>query len=174
MIDDAGEWWLSEVMKVIRQLLIAWMLVVFLMLQGFGQDDNDFSWDDFTYNSPEEKAFWDNVPVWSDVDVALFIDDIRDPFWVFDSDGSLADENSTDLFTGYAKSMLRNDIYAEDRYGNSMANQHERIIGYFKDGILYKLSYFNEIGKGFLDTFSLVMDYWKTKNGIIMDILRVN
>jgi antitoxin component YwqK of YwqJK toxin-antitoxin module len=123
------------------------MLVVFFMLHGFGQDDNDFSWDDFTYNSPEEKAFWDNVPVWSDVDVALFIDDIQDPFWVFDSDGSLADENSTDLYTGYAKSMQMGGFLEEDRYGNSIYNQRRRNIGYFKDGILSKIALFNENGK---------------------------
>ena len=105
-------------MKVIRLLLIAWMFVAFLMLQGFGQDvkiqpppppkplplpkkiipksvsDKNSSkpkaevrkiptrsgrtitipgrkpkaqrksldWSDFTYNSPEEKAFWDKLP----------------------------------------------------------------------------------------------------------------
>ena len=107
-------------MNAIRQLLIAWMLVAFLMLQGFGQDakpppppppkplplptkiitksvsdenssGNDdklkltriikggrtikippripelnLDWSDFIYNSPEEKAFWDKLPDWSD------------------------------------------------------------------------------------------------------------
>ena len=38
ILDDGGEWWLSEFMKVIRQLLIAWMLVAFLVLHVFGQD----------------------------------------------------------------------------------------------------------------------------------------
>ena len=147
MIDDDGEWWLNTFMKVIRQLLIVWMLVVFFMLQGFGKDDNDFSWDEFTYNSPEEKAFWDNVPVWSDVDVAFFFNDIQDPFWVFDSDGSLADENSTDLYNGYAKSMQMGSFLEEDRYGNSIYNQRRRNIGYFKEGMLSKIAYFNESGK---------------------------
>lgn len=118
MIDDGGEWWLSKFMKVIRQLLITWMLVAFLVFQGFGQDvkiqpppppkplplpkkiipksvsDKNSSkpkaevrkiptrsgriitipgrkpiaqrksldWSDFTYNSPEEEAFWDKLP----------------------------------------------------------------------------------------------------------------
>jgi len=113
----------------------------------FGKDDDNFSWDDFTYNSPEEKAFWDKVPDWGADFVDSFDDDIQDPFWVFDSDGSIADENSTDLYTGYAKSMQRRSFYCEDRYGSSIYNQHERIIGYFKDGILSKISYFNESGK---------------------------
>ena len=35
---------------------------------GFGKDDDNFSWDDFTYNSPDEKAFWDKVPDWTTSD----------------------------------------------------------------------------------------------------------
>ena len=154
MIDDGGEWWLSELMKVIRQLLIAWMLVAFLMLQGFGQDDNNFSWSDFTYNSPEEKAFWDNVPDWTTSDAiglsVLDLDDDLQAFWVFASDGSLADENFTDRYTGYAKSIEQTYTQTSesmDRYGNYVGYQHVRIIRYLKDGMLSKEACFNESGQ---------------------------
>ena len=40
------------------------MLVAFLVLHGFGQRGENLTWEDFTYNSPEEKAFWDKLEEW--------------------------------------------------------------------------------------------------------------
>jgi antitoxin component YwqK of YwqJK toxin-antitoxin module len=148
-------------MKVIRQLLFAWMLVTFLVLEGFGQDakpppppppkplplptkiitksvsdenssGNDdklklttikqrrtikipprkpvpvLDWSDFTYNSPEEKAFWDKLPDWSDKRLYF-------PYSRFkrNARGETIDSNSSEGFNGYVrrKSYTQRTIY---------------------------------------------------------------
>ena len=55
-------------------------------------------WSDFIYDSPEEKAFWDKVPDWTDKYIEVFFD-----YEWYDSNGSEVDENSSDLYTGYSK-----------------------------------------------------------------------
>ena len=136
-------------MKDIRQLLIAWMLVAFLVLHGFGKDvkppppppkpqplqtkiipkyvsdenssGNDdklklttikqrrtikipprkpvpvLDWSDFIYNSPEEKAFWDELPEWGT--------DWTDSLSSYKSNaqGQTIESNSSEGFNGYVK-----------------------------------------------------------------------
>lgn len=85
------------------------MLVAFLVLQGFGKEDNNFSWDDFTYNSPEEKAFWDELPDWSGKILVhsgnlnpLILLPLPDGYRR-NVQGEIIESNSSEGFNGYVK-----------------------------------------------------------------------
>ena len=76
------------------------------------------------------------------------------------------DENSTDLFTGYAKSMQQtySQTYESmDRYGNYIGYQHMRIISYFKDGMLSKIAHFNESGQRLYQSILRDDGLWEEK-----------
>ena len=74
----------------------------------FGKDDDNFSWSVFTYNSPEEKAFWDKLPDWSSKGLRLIT--VR---FKRNARGEIIDSNSSEGFNGYVrgKSLFDRTIY---------------------------------------------------------------
>ena len=100
-------------MIIIRRLLFAWIFVASLPLAGFGQDQilRNPLWSDFTYNSPEEKEYWDKLPEWKSDQK----EDLED-FWMMVSShgklnslGELIDSNSSEGYNGYVKNSTANN-----------------------------------------------------------------
>ena len=91
-------------MRVIRQLLIAWVLLALLMRQGFGQPPKPL-WSDFTYNSSEEKDYWDKLPEKKDkLNGWIFIFKIKLSRQDVSNQWVGIDHNFSEGFNGYIKS----------------------------------------------------------------------
>ena len=158
-------------MRFIKQLLIAWLFVAFLMIQGFAKDvikprptlkpgvplslrkpPPPLPWSNFIYNSPEEKTFWDKLNDWS----AYPLDLRRN------SQGEVIDKNSTEGFTGYVKTRTsdKRTIYQyldgySVRHKSWYQNGQKRSEGNHKNGKVNGLSTLWHNGKKVLE------DNWK-------------
>ena len=62
-------------------------------------------WSDFTYNSPEEKAFWDKLPDWSDKTLVSLVPALTRPGTSFKRNvlGEAIRGNSSEGYDGYVK-----------------------------------------------------------------------
>ena len=78
---------------------------------------NMLDWTDFTYNSPEEKMFWDELPDWSgkilwqDSNPFQFV--LRPDEFRRNAQGETIESNSLEGFNGYVKQKIlgRRTIY---------------------------------------------------------------
>lgn len=124
----------SQIMSFKRNLIFSITLTTSAAF-CLGKDDDNISWSDFTYNSPEEKAFWDKVPDWTDKYTQFFFDDS----W-YDSNASEVDENSSDLYTGHSKWIEHTEdfIPVTWAYLDTNIEGYLRIITYFKNGRVLK------------------------------------
>ena len=101
---------------------------------------NLLDWSDFTYNSPEEKAFWDKLPDWSNRRLSLT--NFR---FKRNARGETIDSNSSEGFNGYVKQKgiwnRRTTYHFVDGYavrGKTWfkSGQKERETNY-KNGVLH-------------------------------------